>query len=51
MGGGKRKYPVRQKYIDESKFVTANKEEESKEITEEEHKKRVELLKSMGLLK
>ncbi|MCX8158839.1 MAG: hypothetical protein N3D20_00915 [Candidatus Pacearchaeota archaeon] len=47
MGGKTLKFPKRKK------FVREQKEGEVKEtlITEEEHKKRVDLLKSLGLLK
>lgn len=50
MGGKRLKFPSRQKYVDPSKDNKFEDREE-KPITEEEHKKRVELLKSLGILK
>jgi len=50
MGGKRLKFPTRQKFVDTSKdnkFENKNEEQ----ITEEEHQKRVELLKGLGLLK
>jgi len=49
MGGKTLKFPVRQKYVRPDR-----KNEESKEeapLSEEEEKKRIELLKRIGLLK
>jgi hypothetical protein len=47
MGGKTLKFPKRKK------FVAGQKESEVKEepISEEEHKKRIELLKQMGIVK
>ena len=50
MGGKRLKFPVRQKYVDESKF-SKFQEETKEEVSEEEHQKRIEMLKKMGLLK
>lgn len=48
MGKGKTlKYPKRKKYVAPSQKI----ELEDKPISEEEHNKRMELLKQMGLLK
>lgn len=49
MGKGKTiKYPKRQKY---RAPIRRNNESEQKPISEEEHKKRLEMLKKMGILK
>ena len=50
MGGKRLKFPTRQKYVDPSKKVEF-KEEDEKPLDEDEHKKRLEMLKSLGLLK
>lgn len=49
MGGKRLKFPARQKYVPPVKKNGEEKEEEP--ISEEEHKKRVELLKSLGIIK
>lgn len=54
MGGRRAKHPVRpKKFVDKSKFITFKQDEAEKQaaISEEEHQKRIEMLKSMGLLK
>ncbi len=48
MGGKTLKYPVRQKYVPPEKKVEEKKEEP---ISDEEYKKRIEMLKKMGLIK
>lgn len=47
MGGGKRKFQTRQKYVPPDPKV----ELEEDKVSEEEHEKRMKLLKEMGLLK
>lgn len=47
MGGGKRKFQARQKYVPPSIKV----EEKEEEVSPEEHDKRLKMLKEMGLLK
>ena len=49
MGGKTLKFPKRRKYVPPIK--KSEKSEEDKIISEEEHKKRVQMLKEMGLLK
>ena len=48
MGGKRLKFPRRAKYVPPEK---KNEEAEEKPVSEEEHKKRIELLKSLGILK
>jgi hypothetical protein len=50
MGGKRLKFPARGKFVDTSKDNVV-KEEEEKPISEEEHKKKMDLLKSLGLIK
>jgi hypothetical protein len=50
MGGKCLKFPKRGKFVDQSKFEEF-KEEEEQPISEEEHNKRLEMLKSLGLVK
>ena len=47
MGGKRLKFPTRGKYVPPVKKVDF----EQKPVDEEEHKKRVEMLKQLGLLK
>ncbi len=47
MGGKTLRFPKRKKFVPGDKKAS----EENKPISEEEHKKRVELLKSLGLVK
>lgn len=49
MGGKRLKFPKRKKFI--AGQNTPEGEVEEKAISEEEHKKRIELLKSLGLVK
>lgn len=49
MGGKTLRFPKRKKFVPEDK--NAGGENDEKPISEEEHKKRVELLKSLGLVK
>ena len=51
MGGKRLKFPVRQKYVDTSKDLKFDPKKEEEKISEEEHNKRLELLKSIGLIK
>jgi hypothetical protein len=48
MGGKTLKFPKRKKFV---KSDGAKEEAEEKPISEEEHKKRIELLKQMGIVK
>jgi len=49
MGGKNLKFPARKKYVTpDMKF---EKDKKEKSVSEEEHNKRVELLKNLGLLK
>ena len=50
MGGKRLKFPVRGKYVPPVKKNEKDTDEEEP-ISEEEHKKRVELLKSLGIIK
>lgn len=47
MGGKRLKFPRRAKYVPPIK----SGEVEEEEVSEEEHKKRLEMLKSLGLIK
>jgi hypothetical protein len=48
MGGKRLKFPARQKYVPP---VPKNEEAKEEAVSEDEHKKRLELLKSLGLIK
>jgi hypothetical protein len=48
MGGKRLKFPKRAKYIAPGPKI---EEKEEKPISEEEHNKRIDLLKSLGLVK
>ncbi len=48
MGGKTLKYPVRQKYVAPEKKVEEKPEEK---VSDEEYKKRMEMLKKLGLVK
>jgi len=47
MGGGKRKFQARQKYVPPAPKV----EEKEEEVSQEEHEKRMKMLKDLGILK
>ena len=49
MGGKRLRFPARQKYVDTSKDLKFDLKKEEEPISEEEHNKRLELLKSLGL--
>lgn len=47
MGGKQLKFPARQKYVP----PVPKREEKEEKLSEEEHEKRVKMLKEMGILK
>ena len=49
MGGKRLKFPRRKKFVSSDKDITANTEEQP--VSEEEKKRRLEMLKQMGLIK
>ncbi len=48
MGGKRLKFPARQKYVPP---VPKKEEEKEEEVSQEEHEKRMKILKDMGILK
>ena len=48
MGGKRLKFPVRQKYVPP---VPKSGEQKEEEVSQEEHEKRIKMLKDMGILK
>ncbi len=48
MGGKRLKFPVRQKYVPP---VSKSEEQKEEDVSEEEHEKRIKMLKEMGILK
>ncbi len=50
MGGKRLKFPARQKFVDTSKDVRVENKEETP-LSEYEDRKRIQMLKDMGLLK
>lgn len=51
MGGKSLKFPTRKKYVPPIKRLIEESKEKEETITEEERKRRIEHLKSLGLLK
>ena len=51
MGGKRLKFPRRQKYVPRIKRELGKPEEKEGPVSEEEHKRRLEMLKRMGVLK
>ena len=49
MGGKRLKFPSRKKFVNTSGDVVFKSEEEK--VSDEEHQKRLEMLKKMGLIK
>lgn len=49
MGGKRLKFPSRKKFVSSAGDIEFKKEEES--VSDEEHKKRLEMLKKLGLIK
>jgi len=48
MGGKRLKFPARQKYVPP---VPKREEQKEESVSEEEHEKRIKMLKEMGILK
>lgn len=53
MGGKRLKFPARGKYVDSSKeqVFRDDDDKDDKSVSEEEHEKRVRMLRDLGLLK
>ena len=51
MGGKRLKFPSRGKFVDEKKFNVADAEKIEKPVSDDEHQKRLEMLKKLGIIK